>query len=216
LKNLREPINGLTHLAGAILAVLVLAGLVGVAVWSGKGRHAVAFLIFGLSLVALYTSSALYHLLPVSERALQRLRRLDHITIFLLIAGTYTPFCVIALSGAWRWGLLGPVWGIALAGILLKFLWLDAPVWLSTALYLAQGWVALVAVPMLWRAFPPQALLSVAAGGLIYTIGAIIFALKWPTIRRGVFEAHELWHIFVLLGSACHVWTVARYLVPLR
>jgi hemolysin III len=216
LNKLREPVNGLTHLAGAILAVIVLGGLVGVAAWSGKVRHLVAFLIFGLSLVALYTSSALYHLLPVSARALERLRRLDHIMIFLLIAGTYTPFCLIALNGAWRWGLLGAVWGIALVGMILKFFWLHAPVWLSTALYLAQGWAALVAVPMLWRAFPAQALLWVAAGGIIYTIGAIIFALKWPTIRRGVFEAHELWHIFVLLGSACHVWTVARYLVPLR
>jgi hemolysin III len=215
MKRLREPINGLTHLAGAILAVFALGVLVGLAVAAGKVRHLVAFLVFGFSLVALYTSSALYHLLPLSARGVERLRRLDHIMIFVLIAGTYTPFCLIALHGGWRWGLLGTVWGIALAGVGLKFGWMGAPVWFSTALYLVQGWVALAALPVLVRALPAHGLIWLAAGGVIYSLGAVIFAIEWPTIRRGVFEAHELWHLFVLAGSACHVWAVARYLTPL-
>ena len=116
MQRLREPVNGLTHLAGALLALVALGVLIGMAVAMGKVRHLVAFLIFGMSLVGLYTSSALYHLLPLSARGIARLRRLDHIMIFFLIAGTYTPFGLIALHGGWRWGILGTVWGLAIAG----------------------------------------------------------------------------------------------------
>ena len=165
MKHLREPINGFTHLVGAILALITLGALVGTATALGKERHAIAFLIFGLTLVGLCTSSAPYHLLPLSARGVARLRRLDHIMIFALIAGTYTPFCLIALHGAWRWSLLGAAWGIAVAGILLKIVWIDAPVWLSTLLYLSQGWVALVAAPVLVRALPSSGLFWLAAGG---------------------------------------------------
>ncbi len=215
MKYLREPINGFTHLAGAILALITLGALVGTATALGKERHAIAFLIFGLTLVGLYTSSTLYHLLPLSALGIARLRRLDHMMIFALIAGTYTPFCLIALHGAWRWSILGTVWGLAIAGFLLKIFWIDAPVWFSTILYLLQGWVAIIAVPMLVRALPSPGLFWLAAGGVAYSVGAIIHALNRPTIRRGVFEAHELWHLFVLAGSGCHVWAVGRYLTPL-
>ena len=214
-RRLREPVNGLTHLAGALLAVVTLAVLMAMAIWMGKVRHLIAFVIFGLSLIALYTSSALYHLLPVSQRAIERLRRLDHMMIFVLIAGTYTPFCLIALTGAWRWGLLAAIWGVAFGGIVLKILWMHAPVWFSTALYVLMGWVALIALPVLVHALPPGGLGWVAAGGVLYSVGAVIFAIEKPVIRRGVFEAHELWHLFVLAGSACHVWAVGRYLGPL-
>lgn len=212
---LREPINGFTHLAGAILALITLGALVGTATAMGKERHAIAFLIFGLSLVGLYTASALYHLLPLSAHGLARLRRLDHMMIFALIAGTYTPFCLIALHGAWRWSLLGTVWGIAITGFFLKIFWIDAPVCFSTILYLLQGWVAIVAVPALVRGLPSPGLFWLAARGVVYSVGAIIYALNRPTIRRGVFGAHELWHPFVLVGSGCHVWAVGRYRTPL-
>jgi hemolysin III len=211
----REPVNGFTHLAGAALSVVVLAVLVGLALYFGKLRHLIAFAVFGLSLVALYTSSALYHLLPVSQRWVRRLRQLDHMMIFVLIAGTYTPFCVIALHGGWRWGLLGTIWALALGGIAIKIWWMHAPIWLSTALYCLVGWAAVAAAPALARALPTSALLWIIAGGVIYSLGAVVFALNWPTIRRGVFEAHELWHLFVIAGSGCHVWAVARYLTPL-
>ena len=211
----REPVNGLTHLAGAALSVVVLVVLVGLALYFGKVRHLIAFAVFGLSLVALYTSSALYHLLPVSRRWIRRLRQLDHMMIFVLIAGTYTPFCVIALHGGWRWGLLATVWALAVGGIVLKIWWMHAPIWLSTALYILVGWAAVAAAPALARALPTSGLLWIIAGGVIYSLGAVVFALNWPTIRRGVFEAHELWHLFVIAGSGCHVWAVARYLTPL-
>lgn len=215
MRHFREPVNGFIHLAGVILGLVTLGFLLGVAVASQKPYHVVAFLIFGLSLVALYTASTLYHLLPLSARWVERLRRLDHIMIFFLIAGTYTPFGLIALHGVWRWTLLGIVWGLAIAGVFMKCFWMQAPVWFSTAVYLLQGWVAVVAAPILLRVLPPAGLAWVVAGGIIYSIGAVIFALDRPAIRRGVFEAHELWHVFVLLGSACHVLAIGLYLTPL-
>lgn len=215
LRRLREPVNGLTHLAGAAAAVVVLAVLVWLALSHGKVRHLIAFSVFGLSLIALYTSSALYHLLPLSRRWIARLRRIDHMMIFVLIAGTYTPFCLIALTGGWRWGLLGTVWGLALGGMALKIRWMHAPGWLSTIFYVALGWIALIAAPTIVRALPPGALAWLIAGGVVYSLGALVYAFDWPTIRRGVFEAHELWHLFVIAGSGCHVWAIARYLTPL-
>jgi hemolysin III len=208
----REPVNGLTHLAGAALSVVALAVLIGLALYGGKTRHLIAFIIFGVSLVALYTSSALYHLLPLSRRGIRRMQQLDHMMIFVLIAGTYTPFCVVALQGGWRWGLLGTVWTLALLGIALKIWWMHAPIWISTLLYLFVGWVAVAAAPTIMRTLPTGGVAWLIAGGVIYSLGAVVFAANWPTIRRGAFEAHELWHLFVIAGSGCHVWAVARYL----
>ena len=215
LRRLREPVSGLTHLAGALLAVVVLGLLLALAVSAGELRHLVGFAVFGLSLVALYTASALYHLLPLSPRGVARLRRLDHMMIFVLIAGTYTPFCLVVLEGGWRWGLLGGVWSLTLGGIALKLRWMHAPLWLSTALYMLMGWLGLLALPVLTQAVPGSGLAWMVAGGLVYTTGAIVFAIERPNLRRGVFEAHELWHLFVLAGSACHVWAIARYLPSL-
>jgi hemolysin III len=135
-KGFREPVNGLTHLAGGLLASIGLVVLLANATRAGRVDQLVAFGIFGFSLIALYTASALYHLLPLSPVGIARLRRVDHISIFVLIAGTYTPFCLLALEGSWRVGLLGLIWSLALCGILLKLFWMDAPRWRST-----WGWV---------------------------------------------------------------------------
>jgi hemolysin III len=212
---LREPINGLTHLAGGLLASVGLVVLLATAVRADRTDQLVAFGIFGFSLIALYAASALYHLLPLSPAGIARLRRLDHITIFLLIAGTYTPFCLLALDGAWRVGLLGLIWALALCGILLKLFWMDAPRWLSVMLYLGMGWVALVAAPVLFRAVPIGGIVWVLAGGLVYSAGALIYWLKRPNLVSGVFGFHELWHLFVVGGSACHFWAVLWYIAPL-
>jgi hemolysin III len=214
-KRLREPINGLTHLAGGLLASVGLVVLLATAASAGRVDQLVAFGVFGLSLIALYTASTLYHLLPLSPAGIARLRRADHITIFVLIAGTYTPFCLLALDGAWRAGLLGLIWGLALCGILLKFLWMDAPRWLSVALYLGMGWSALVAAPTLFRVVPPGGIAWVLAGGVVYSAGALIYGLKRPNPVPGVFGFHELWHLFVVAGSACHFWAVLHYVAPL-
>ncbi len=214
-KGLREPVNGLTHLAGGLLASVGLIVLLATATRAGRIDQLVAFAIFGFTLIALYAASALYHLLPLSPSGVARLRQVDHMSIFLLIAGTYTPFCLLALEGGWRVGLLGLVWGLALCGILLKFLWMDAPRWLSVALYLGMGWVALVAAPALFRALPAGGMAWVLAGGLVYSAGALIYGLRRPNPVPGVFGFHELWHLFVMAGSACHFWAVLGYIAPL-
>lgn len=214
-KRLREPVNGLTHAAGGMLAAVGLGVLLATAASAGRLDQLVAFGVFGLSLVALYAASALYHLLPLSPSGVARLRRLDHMTIFVLIAGTYTPFCLLALDGGWRWGLLGLIWGLALCGILLKLLWMGAPRWLSVALYLGMGWVAVIAAPALFRAMPPGGVAWVLAGGLVYSAGALVYGLKRPNPVPGSFGFHEVWHLFVIAGSACHFWAVLRYIAPL-
>ena len=215
VKRLREPVSGLTHLAGAFLALLALGVLLAVAIDEGRVDQFVAFGIFGCSLVALYAASALYPLLPVSPPAVARLRRLDHMAIFILIAGTYTPICVLALGGGWGAGVLGVVWALAFCGVVLKLLWMDAPRWLSVGLYLAMGWVAVVAVSAILEAVPPGGIAWILGGGLVYSAGAVIYGLKWPNIRPGVFGFHELWHLFVLAGSACHFWAMLEYIAPM-
>jgi hemolysin III len=215
IRRVREPDNGLTHLAGAALAIGALGVLVGLALRAGSHRHLVAYAVFGLSLVGLYTASGLYHSLHLGPVGLDRLLRLDCTMVFVLIAGTYTPFCLLALAGAWRWGLLAAVWGLALAGSLLKLAWMDAPGWFATGIYVVPGWVALLAIPALVAALPRPALLWVLAGAAAYMLGMVVFALERPRLRPGVFGSHALWHLLVLAGSACHVWAVARYLTPL-
>jgi hemolysin III len=214
-RRLREPVNGLTHLAGVLLACLGLLVLLARATSAGRADQIVAFGIFGLSLVALYSASTLYHLLPLSPPGIARLRQVDHMMIFVLIAGTYTPFCLLALEGAWRVGLLSMIWGLAVCGVLLKLFWMEAPRWLSVALYLGMGWVAVIAAPALFLAVPTGGMTWVLGGGLLYTAGALIYGLKRPNLVPGVFGFHELWHLFVVAGSSCHFWAVLHYLAPL-
>ena len=214
-KKLREPISGLTHLAGGLLACAGLIVLLDTAASAGRTDQLVAFGIFGLGMITLYTASTLYHLLLLSPAGVARLRRVDHVAIFLLIASTYTPFCLLALDGGWRVGLLTLIWGLALSGILLKVLWMDAPRWLSVMLYLVMGWGAAIAAPIIFRAVAPGGIAWVLGGGLVYSAGALIYWLKRPNPVPGVFGFHEVWHLLVLVGSACHFWAVLRYIVPL-
>src|SRR5215218_7885734 len=195
-RRLREPVSGLTHLVGGLLALVALVVLLTKA--AGRVDQLVAFGIFGLSLVALYGASALYHLLPVSPPATARLRRLDHMTIFILIAGTYTPICVLALGG-----------------VVLKLLWMDVPRWLSVGIYLAMGWLAVLAASAIFRAIPSGGVAWILGGGFVYSAGALIYGLKRPNLVPGIFGFHELWHLFVMGGSACHFWVMLRYIAPL-
>ena len=135
--------------------------------------------------------------------------------IFILIASTHTPFCLLALDDGWRTGLLGLIWGLALGGVLLKLFWMGTPRWLSVALYLGMGWVALIAAPDLFRAVPIGGMVWVLGGGLVYSVGAIVYGLRRPNPWPGAFGFHELWHLFVVVGSACHFWAVLRYVAPL-
>ena len=211
----RDPFSGFSHLAGAILSVAGLCLLVRYASVNGTVRHIVSFSIFGASLILLYTASSIYHLLSVSEKSIRVLRKIDHMMIYILIAGTYTPVCLIPLRGGWGWSLLISIWSIAMAGIVLKVLWFNAPRWLYTLFYLLMGWLIVIAFVPLVRTMPIAAMLWLIAGGLLYTVGAIIYGTKWPKLKSKVFGFHEMFHVFVLYGSFCHFWMMFRYILYL-
>ncbi len=157
-------------------------------------------------MILLYGASATYHALDLSEKTNRILRKLDHMMIFVLIAGTYTPVCLIVLNGSVGYGLLALVWGIALAGILVKAFWITCPKWFSSILYIAMGWVCVLAFTQIINSLSPQAFHWLLAGGIIYTIGGIIYALKLPIFntKHKNFGSHEIFHLFVMGGSVCH------------
>jgi hemolysin III len=211
IKKLRDPMSGLTHCIGAVLAVAALVLLICESVNPVKPWHIVSFSVFGTGLVLLYTASTLYHWLPLSENGVRNLRRLDHIMIFILIAATYTPVCLIPLRGQWGWSLFGSVWALAILGIFLKVFWLQAPRWFSTTIYIIMGWLAIAGVWPLIKALHVGGLFWVLMGGLFYTIGAVIYTIKLPNPWPNFFGFHEIFHIFVMLGSVSHFWVMYKY-----
>jgi hemolysin III len=208
---MREPVNTLTHGFGVILSLVGMVFLLLKVSDPVRSLHFGVFLLFGLSLVGLYLSSTLYHWLKVGPKGIAFLKRLDHSMIFCLIAATYTPICLIALKGGWGWSLFGIVWSIAVLGVVFKFLWLTAPRWLSTGLYIAMGWVVIVAIWPLSKALPHGGLFWLALGGLFYTVGAVIYGLKRPNFTTLRFGFHEIFHIFCILGSVSHFWVMYNY-----
>jgi hemolysin III len=211
---LKDPFCGLSHLVGAVLSLVGLVVLINAA-W-GKPWHLTAFVVYGTTLVLLYTASALYHSLRVKPHVEGALYGLDRAAIYALIAGTYTPICLVALGGGWGWSLFGIVWGLAFAGILADFISRRRiPDWVQALLYLVMGWIALVAIGPLVRALPGAALLLLLGGCLIYTFGAIICVKDRPHLKPGLFHAHDLWHVLVLAASACHFLLMWRFIAPL-
>lgn len=212
---LREPVNSLTHFAGILLSI---AGLIVLLLLSaGEPWRTVSFAIYGGALILLYTASTLLHSLRVAPKVERRLRVFDHAAIFVLIAGSYTPIALVTLQqgrGAWGWAIFATVWLIALCGVFFKVFWLEAPRWFSTALYLLMGWLALVAIVPISATLPGWGIFWLALGGLFYTVGAVIYGLKKPMMFPGVFSYHELWHLFVLAGSACHFVMMLLYVLP--
>lgn len=215
LSRFRDPISGFTHLLGAILSVGALGCLLWVSITQGNAWHIASFAIFGASLILLYSSSAIYHIVQASARVIQILRRIDHTMIFVLIAGTYTPFCLGPLWGPWGFWLLGVIWGVAVLGILFSIFWIEAPRWLTTGLYLVMGWAIVIAAAPLVRTLPCGSLIWLAIGGLMYSLGAVIYATKKPNPLPGVFGFHEIWHLFVMAGSFSHFVSVMRYIPAL-
>ncbi len=211
-KYIREPINGLTHGLGALLAVVGLILLLYNAIAAGSVSKIVAFSIFGASMVLLYTSSSLYHSLPVNEKTLELFRKLDHAMIYVLIAGSYTPICLLVLDDAWRWIIFSAVWCVTLIGVVKKFVWTTVPRWLSLTFYLVMGWVGILLFPSIIQKMPVGFLLWIIAGGLSYTIGAIIFGIEKPNLIPDWFGHHEIWHLFVMAGTFSHFWAFYRFL----
>ena len=171
-----------------------------------------ALAIFGISLICLYSASAIYHALDISEDVNLILRKIDHLMIYVLIAGTYTPICLIALTGAWGTALFISIWIIAAAGVGLTLLWFDAPRWLTTSIYILMGWLVVIASVPLKHTVGTAGLAWLIAGGVLYTIGGIIYGTKRPNITFSVFGFHEIFHLFVLGGSICHYIMIFEYL----
>jgi hemolysin III len=199
-----ERFNSISHLVGAALALAGSVLLIVLAARLGDPWKIVSFSIYGAMLVALYGFSTLYH--SVRGRAKDVLRKFDHCSIYLLIAGSYTPFALVSLRGPWGWSLLGAVWGLGLLGIAQEIWFAKGARVLSLMIYVLMGWLALVAIEPLWQALTPAGFAWLVAGGVFYTVGIIFYATDHK-VRHG----HGLWHLFVLAGSICHFFTVLLY-----
>ena len=207
--HLREPFNAASHLIGLVLAA---AGTVGLLLMADRPAEFVAFGVYGATLILLYAASTVYHAAMLPPHRLRPLRTLDHIAIYFLIAGTFTPVALLTLDGRLGWGLLGTVWAIAAAGVPFKIRYLDAPVWLSTAIYLGMGHLALLAVQPIVRTVGVPGMSWLVAGGVAYTIGAVIFTRGRPDPLPARFGYHGLWHVLVLVGSGCHFVFIALHI----
>jgi hemolysin III len=202
-----ERLNSLTHGLGWALSIAALVVMVVFAAIHGSARHVVGTTIFGSTMVLLYAMSTLYHAFR-GPRVKQVFRILDHAAIYLLIAGTYTPFCLTVLRGPWGWSLFGVIWGLAALGIAFKSVFGNRYELFSVTVYLAMGWLALVAILPLWRALPPWGMAWLFGGGIFYSLGTLFYA--WERLPFN----HAVWHLFVLAGSGCHVVAVMAFVIP--
>jgi hemolysin III len=201
-----ERINCITHALGLVLSVAALAVLVTCAAWTGDARRVVSVTVFGSALLLLYAASTCYHACT-HERTKHRLKVLDHVGIYCLIAGSYTPFLLVLIRGAWGWSLFGVLWGLALAGTVFKLYFVHRWDVLSTMVYIAMGWIGVIAAGPALQKIPGGALGWIAAGGLIYTAGTAFYL--WERLPFN----HAVWHLFVMAGSACHFIAVLMYVV---
>ena len=211
-KQLREPVNGLMHLGAAVAAAI------GSAIMVFVGRDDVAKLVslavYGSSLVLMFSASAAYHLINAKTQVQKFLRTLDHSSIYLLIAGTYTPLCLHFFDGFWRWGLLAIIWAMAVIGIAVKLFVINAPRWVTAGIYLLMGWLSILAINEMLAAMPLGALVLTFLGGVLFSVGAIVYVAKRPNFFPGVFGFHELWHVFVILGCLSHFIAIAAFVAP--
>lgn len=199
----KELTSAFTHLGGAIFGVVGTVLLLNAK--NPNGKAAMAFIIFGVSMILMYSTSTAYHFIDKSKQKVKLImRKLDHIMIFVFVAGTYTPISLITLGGSVGYRLLALVWSITLAGVFIKLFWITAPSWVSSLLYILMGWVALFVLSPLKNTMAPGGIYWLFAGGVFYTIGGVIYALKKPNFNSNYFGFHELFHIFVLAGSICH------------
>ena len=213
---IKDPGSAITHFIGCLMAIFAALPLLIKAANAPDAIHLISLAIFIVSMILLYGASTIYHTLDISERVNKILRKIDHMMIFILIAGTYTPVCLIAIGGETGRRLLALVWGIAIAGILIKAFWITCPKWFSSLLYIGMGWVCVLAFTQILNALSPAAFGWLLAGGIIYTVGGVIYALKLPLFnsRHKNFGSHEIFHLFVMAGSACHFIVMYAYLLP--
>lgn len=200
---IREPGSAITHFIACLMASIAALPLI---LKASSGTTTMALAIFAVSMILLYGASTLYHSVNVSAKALGIFRRIDHMMIFVLIAGSYTPVCLIILGGSLGYSLLALVWGVAIVGMLINIVWITCPKWFSSAIYIAMGWICLLVFGTLWNTLPHAAFGWLLAGGIIYTIGGVIYAMKLSVFNslHKYFGSHEIFHLFVMGGSICH------------
>lgn len=206
---IKDPWPALSHLVGTLLSVVGLVVLLVLA--GGRPALTVAFAVYGSCLILLYAASTTTHAVRCSAGAAWRLDQCDYAAIYLLIAGTVTPLCLGPLWGPWGWGLLAAEWALAAAGVASVLLMKEPAGWIRVALYVLMGWLVVIAAGPLFRALPTAALIWLVAGGVVYSLGAVVFALDRPHLWPGRFTAHDLWHVMVLAGSACHFICIAWF-----
>jgi|TARA_Y100000031_G_C8206973_1_gene379096 hemolysin III len=209
---IKEPFSAISHALGAVFAIVALILLIQESVNPIKPWHIVSFSIFGSGMFLLYTASTLYHWLPVSANLENKLRNLDHAMIHVLIASTYTPVCLIPLRGIWGWSMFGIIWGLAIFGILLKVFWKSLPNWFSITFYIFMGWLSIIAIYPMIMTLQIGAMVWIFIGGFFYTIGAVIHGLNKPNPIPKIFGAHEIFHVFVILGSFSHFMCMYNYI----
>ena len=219
-KEQRDPYDGLrpwsaiTHGIGAVLALVGTLALVIPAALAGCWFQMVQFLIYGLSMTGLYTASTLYHCVNTSVRGRIALRKYDHCSIYLLIAGSYTPVCLTVLLRQGGLALLGAIWILAAAGVALTIAKLNIPRWLTSVIYLFMGWLAIFAIVPIYRSMSAAGFFWLLLGGILYSVGGVLYAVKWPGRNNPRFGCHEIFHVFILLGSVCHYMMMVQSIAP--
>jgi hemolysin III len=210
----KDPGSAITHFIGWLMALFAAVPLILRACTAPDMIHVISLSIFIVSMLLLYAASTLYHSLDINEKVNKRLKKFDHMMISILIAGTYTPVCLIAIRGTIGYTLLAIVWGIAIFGIILKALWVNCPKWVSSLLYIGMGWTCVLAFTQILNSLSREAFMWLLTGGIIYTIGGIIYALKLPIFnsRHENFGSHEIFHLFVMGGSFCHFVLMYKFL----
>ncbi len=212
---LKDPASAITHFIGMIAAISAAPFLLEKAVFTGNAKAMIASSLFILSMILLYGASTFYHAIITNDKATLLLKKLDHIMIYFLIAGSYTPVCMLVLPARTGTPLCAVVWCLAFAGLFLTICWVDSPKWLNSTIYIAMGWLCIFAIRSIYHFMSPQAFTWLFAGGVIYTIGGVIYALKLPVFNKlhPGFGGHEIFHLFVMGGSLCHFIMVYGYLL---
>ena len=214
--HIKEPGSAITHFIGMLMAIFAAVPLLIKAAHEPSRIYIISLAIYAASLILLYAASTTYHTFDISEKVNTILKKIDHMMISVLIAGSYTPVCLIVLKGRLGIILLSIVWAIAIAGILIKAFWVYCPKWVSSVLYIGMGWTCVLAFTQLLNNLSPAAFGWLLAGGIIYTVGGVIYALKLPLFnsRHKNFGSHEIFHLFVMAGSACHFVVMYAFLLP--
>ena len=214
--HIKEPGSAITHFIGMLMAIFAAVPLLIKAAHEPSRIYVISLAIYAASLILLYAASTTYHTFDISKKVNTILKKIDHMMISVLIAGSYTPVCLIVLKGKTGIILLSIVWAIAIAGILIKAVWVYCPKWVSSVLYIGMGWTCVLAFTQILNNMSPAAFGWLLAGGIIYTVGGVIYALKLPIFnsRHKNFGSHEIFHLFVMGGSACHFVVMYAFLLP--